>query len=156
MKIKYKILFISVTVALFLLGSYYYYKYRQSTIEQMAKEAFVEAVNSEAYRRIPDVKLTVGFNGGDILRKDDVPEYIYWYDESGERKYKIDQEKHWKNVTMNSDVRIIHSCAFKDYSLSLDSLNCNWQNFLKKKNLVCRTGICMFSTDWDEKTQLPC
>lgn len=39
MKIKYKILFISVTVALFLLGSYYYYKYRQSTIEQMAKEA---------------------------------------------------------------------------------------------------------------------
>ena len=69
MKIKYKILFISVTVALFLLGSYYYYKYRQSTIEQMAKEAFVEAVNSEAYRRIPDVKLTVGFNGGDILRK---------------------------------------------------------------------------------------
>ena len=49
MKIKYKILFISVTVALFLLGSYYYYKYRQSTIEQMAKEAFVEAVNSEAY-----------------------------------------------------------------------------------------------------------
>ena len=76
MKIKYKILFISVTVALFLLGSYYYYKYRQSTIEQMAKEAFVEAVNSEAYRRIPDVKLTVGFNGGDILRKDDVPEYI--------------------------------------------------------------------------------
>ena len=80
----------------------------------MAKEAFVEAVNSEAYRLIPDVKLTVGCNGGDILRKDDVPEYIYWYDESGERKYKIDQEKHWKNVTMNSDVRIIHSCAFKD------------------------------------------
>ena len=35
MKIKYKILFISVTVALFLLGSYYYYKYmNNSSISQ--------------------------------------------------------------------------------------------------------------------------
>ncbi len=154
MKIKYKILFISVAVALFLLSGYYYYKYRQNTIEQIAKEAFVEAVNSEAYKRTSDVRLTVAIDGGQLLKKDEAPKYIYWYDESGKKKYKIDPEKHWKNVTMDSSVRTIHSCAFRDYPLDLDSLNYNWQNLLKKKNLVCRTGIYMFSTDWDEKTTL--
>lgn len=152
MKIKNKIFFISIAIVLFLLSGYYYYKYRQVAIEQMAKEAFVEAVNDEAYKRIPDVKLTVGINGGKLLKKDEAPKYIYWYDELGKRKYEIDSEKHWKNVTMDSDVRIIHSCAFKDYPLNPDSLNYNWQNYLKKKNLVCRTGIYMFLIDWDEET----
>ena len=152
MKIKNKIFFISIAIVLFLLSGYYYYKYRQAAIEQMAKEAFVEAVNDEAYKRIPDVKLTVGINGGKLLKKDEAPKYIYWYDELGKRKYEIDPNKHWKNVTMDSDVRTIHSYAFKDERLNPDSLNRNWQNFLEKKNLVCRTSIYMHSTDWDEKT----
>ena len=44
MKIKNKIFFISIAIVLFLLSGYYYYKYRQAAIEQMAKEAFVETL----------------------------------------------------------------------------------------------------------------
>lgn len=113
MKLKIKILFVSVAIAFFLLGGYCYCEYRQTVIEQIAKDTFVKAVDEEAYKRIPDVKMTVGFSGGNMLRKDKASEYIYWYNKSGKRKYKIDPEKHWKNVTMDSDVRTLHSCAFE-------------------------------------------
>lgn len=76
MKLKIKILFVTVATALFLLGGYCYYEYRQTVIEQIAKDTFVKAVDEEAYKRIPDVKMTVGFSGGNILRKDKAPVFL--------------------------------------------------------------------------------
>lgn len=152
MKLKIKTLFVFVATALFLLGGYYYYEHRQSAIEHIAKEAFVNAVDEEAYKRIPNMDVTIGFNGGKLLSEGEAPSFIMWHDKSGQRKYKIDPEKYWKNVTMNSDVRILHSCAFEESPVNLDSLNLSWQHLLKKKDLICRTGICIFSTDLEEKT----
>lgn len=152
MKLKIKTLFVFVAIALFLLGGYYYYEHRQSAIEQIAKEAFVNAVDEEAYKRIPNMDVTIGFNGGKLLSEGEAPSFIMWHDKSGQRKYKIDSEKYWKNVTMDSDVQLLHSCAFEESPVNLDSLNLSWQHLLKKKDLICRTGICIFSTDLDEKT----
>lgn len=152
MKLKIKTLFVFVATALFLLGGYYYYEHRQSAIEQIAKEAFVNAVDEEAYKRIPNMDVTIGFNGGKLLSEGEAPSFIMWHDKSDQRKYKIDPEKYWKNVTMNSDVQLLHSCAFEESPVNLDSLNLSWQHLLKKKDLICRTGICIFSTDLEEKT----
>lgn len=152
MRVKIKVLLIAITSVLYLLGGCCYYKYRQSIIEEIAKKTFVKAVDNEAYKLMPNIEQTVGFTGGNILKKDEAPEYIYWYDKSGERKYKIDPKKHWKNVTMDSDVRTIHSYAFEKSSLNPDSLNLSWQNILKEENLICSTGIRMISTDKNEKS----
>lgn len=152
MKLKIKTLFVFVATALFLLGSYYYYEHRQSAIEQIAKEAFVNAVDEEAYKRIPNTDVAIGFNGGNLLNESEAPSFIMWHDKSGQREYKIDPEKYWKNVTMDSDVRILHSCAFEESPVNLDSLNLSWQHLLKEKDLICRTGICIYSTDLEEKT----
>lgn len=152
MKLKIKTLFVFVATALFLLGGYYYYEHRQSAIEQIAKEAFVNAVDEEAYKRIPNTDVAIGFNGGKLLNESEAPSFIMWHDKSGQRKYKIDSEKYWKNVTMNSNVQLLHSCAFEESPVNLDSLNLSWQHLLKKKDLICRTGICIFSTDLEEKT----
>lgn len=152
MKTKNKILFLLVATALFLCGSYYYYKHRQSVIEQLAKDAFVEAVDAEAYKRLPNAEMTIGLTGAKLLKKNEAPKYVFWYNESGKKKYKIDPDKHWKNVTMDSDRRTIHSAAFEDSPLNLDSLDHYWQALLQKEKLVCCTGIHMFSTDLNEKT----
>lgn len=152
MKLKIKTLFVFVATALFLLGGYYYYEHRRTVIEHIAKEAFVNAVDEEAYKRIPNTDVAIGFNGGKLLNESEAPSFIMWHDKSGQREYKIDPEKYWKNVTMDSDVRILHSCAFEESPVNLDSLNLSWQHLLKKKDLICRTGICIFSTDLEEKT----
>lgn len=151
MRMKSKILFVSVAIVLFLFGGYYYCKYRQTVIEQIAKNVFVRAVDVETYKRTPETDITVSFSGKKLLKKNEAPQYIVWHDKSRKKKYKIDSEKHWKNITMDSDVRIMHSCTFKEHPLNLDSLNYNWQNLLKKEKLVCRTGIRMCLTDWNEK-----
>lgn len=152
MKTKNKILFLLVATALFLCGSYYYYEHKQAIIEQLAKDAFVEAVDAEAYKRLPNAEMTIGLTGAKLLKKNEAPKHVFWYNESGKRKYKIDPDKHWKNVTMDSSVRTMHSAAFEDSPLNLDSLNYYWQAFLQKEKLVCCTGIHMFSTNLDEKT----
>lgn len=152
MKIRNKILFISVATMLFLLGSCYYYKYKQTIIEQIAKEAFVKAVDAEAYKRTPNTDVSVSFTGRKLLKKDEAPKSITWYNESGKRKYKIDPEKHWKNITMDSSERLVHSTIFEEYPLDLDSLNYCWQNLLQEEKVICRTGIHIYLTDLDEKT----
>lgn len=153
MKANTKILFISVSIACFLLGSLFYYKYRQAIIEQLAKESFAEAVNNEAYKRIPDTEftLTAEFTCKKIQQKGTSPQCVVWYDNSSGRKNEAASEKYLKNVTMNLNNQMIHSYAFEKLQVHPDSLNSSWQKLLKKENLVCHTGICLFSIVQGEK-----
>ena len=140
-----------VACSLLLLGCYSYYKYRQTVIEQATKEAFMEAVNDEAYKRTSNMELIISIDGGQLLKRDETTRPVYCHDESGNGKCEIHSEKHWKNVTMDQNIRRVHSHTFDGEALDPDSLNSSWQSCLKKKKIECRTGICMFSTNEDEE-----
>lgn len=142
-----------VVCSLLLLGCYSYYRYRQTVIEQVAKETFMEAVNDEAYRRTSDMELIISIDGRQLLKKDkdEATGPVYWHDESGNRKCEIHSGKHWKNVTMDQNIRRVHSHTFNDEPLEPDSLNSSWQNCLRKKKMECRTGIRILSIGEDEE-----
>ena len=63
-----------VACSLLLLGCYSYYRYRQTVIEQAAKEAFMEAVNDEAYKRTSNMELIISIDGGQLLKRDETPD----------------------------------------------------------------------------------
>lgn len=153
MNAKFKKSYILIATVFFLFSGYFYYQHRQYTIGEIAKRSFLEAVNDEANKRIHDTQLTVSMLGGEMLKEGEAPRYVVLWDQSGKRrKYKIDSEKHWKNVTMNSDDRTMHSYAFEERALDVDSLNLAWRSCLEKDGVECHTGIYMLLTDRDEKT----
>ena len=129
----------------------YIYESKLSTLKQKAKEAFIEAVDQEVKSR--DLQVPFSFySDPKFLNVADVPDSVFLEDEFGKYYYRLDPQKHYMNITDNTNVRAIHSFTFGKKHLLPDSLNVIWKEYLSKSHIFNKSALCILTTDGQGNT----
>lgn len=129
----------------------YIYESKLSTLKQKAKGAFIEAVDQEVKSR--DLQVPFSFySDSKFLNVADVPDSVFLEDEFGKYYYRLDPQKHYMNITDNTNVRAIHSFTFGKKHLLPDSLNVIWKEYLSKSHIFNKSALCILTTDGQGNT----
>lgn len=129
----------------------YIYESKLSTLKQKAKGAFIEAVDQEVKSR--DLQVPFSFySDPKFLNVADVPDSVFLEDEFGKYYYRLDPQKHYMNITDNTNVRAIHSFTFGKKHLLPDSLNVIWKEYLSKSHIFNKSALCILTTDGQGNT----
>lgn len=129
----------------------YIYESKLSTLKQKAKGAFIEAVDQEMKSR--DLQVPFSFySDPKFLNVADVPDSVFLEDEFGKYYYRLDPQKHYMNITDNTNVRAIHSFTFGKKHLLPDSLNVIWKEYLSKSHIFNKSALCILTTDGQGNT----
>ena len=136
----------------FFLACNYTYKSKELKINQIAKEAFVEAFGQELKSRDLGDYFSFNYNAKTLLSAD-IPDSVYFEDSSGRHWYQLDPTKHHMNITYDTNVRSLHSSTFGENPINSDSLNTIWNGVLQDYNIYKKSALCVSLTGYDGKKQ---
>lgn len=124
----------------------YSYESKLSALKEEAKKAFIEVVDQEVKSR--DLQVPFSFySDSKFLNVADVPDSVFLEDEFGKHYYRLDLQKHYMNITDNTNVRAMHSFTFGKKPLLSDSLNVIWKEYLSKSHIFNKSALCISTTD---------
>ncbi|MDE6986732.1 MAG: hypothetical protein K2P55_07320 [Bacteroides acidifaciens] len=152
----YNIILLSIAVCIggviFFFTCKYTYESKLLELKKKAEVAFGEAINQELINRNLQGDISLNFNLATVT--DDVSSIVYWEDESGRHEYLLDVEKSTLNITDDTNVRLLHSIAFKKKPLQPDSLNVRWRTQLELSTIVLKSALCISLTSTDGGVKL--
>lgn len=129
----------------------YTYESKLSALKEKAKGAFIKAFNQELKSRNVEVPFSF-YSDSKFLNVADVPDSVFWEDEYGKHSYRLDPQKHYMNITNNTNVRAMHSFTFGKKHLLPDSLNVIWKKYLSKSHISNKSALCISTTDGQGNT----
>lgn len=129
----------------------YIYESKLSALKEEAKKAFIETVGEEVKSRDSQVPFSF-YSDSKFLNVADVPDSVFWEDEYGKHSYRLDPQKHYMNITDNTNVRAMHSFTFGKKHLLPDSLNVIWKEYLSKSHISNKSALCISTTDGQGNT----
>ena len=136
------------------LGYYGVYLYGQAVVDfnRQARATFETALKRElASRDVKDGSLGIR-SWANTSNIEEAPGTV-WIDKgSGRVKYEIPAERHQQNVTKVAEIRIVHSMALEQKTITPDTLNAIWQQMLKESHLAGRTALRITTTDFEANT----
>lgn len=152
----YNIILLAISVCIggviFFFACKYTYESKLSELKKKAEVAFDEAINQELINRNLKGDISLNFNLATVT--DDVSSIVYWEDESGRHEYLLDIEKSTLNITDDTNVRLLHSVAFKKKPLQPDSLNVRWRTQLELSTIILKSALCISLTSTDGGVKL--
>ena len=130
------------------------YGWRKNRVEhwnEVACEAFKEALNEDLKSRSD---LSVPFSRGNGLLSvvDTIPRSVFVTSKYGEREYKIEPYKHRNNIASDSQRRMLHSVILEKRPLNSDTLNAKWKRRLDEQKVSASTLVRVSVTDLDYHT----
>lgn len=115
-------------------------------LKKKAKDTFVKAIDQEVKNRYLEGPLSF-YSDSKFFDTADIPDSVYWEDASGKHLYRLDPEKHRMNVTVNTNIRSVHSFTFGKTPLLSDSLNAIWRKYLIQSHISAKSALCISVTD---------
>lgn len=153
---RINIILLSVTICLggivFFLLCRYTHESKKSDVNKKAKETFIKAFGQELKSRDLEEYFSFNYNAKTLLTAD-MPDSVYFEDESGKHWYRLDTKKHYMNVTDNANVRSLHSSTFRENPIMVDSLNNIWKKCLQDYDIYVKSGLCVSVTGYDRKVK---
>lgn len=125
----------------------YTYESKLSVLKQKAKSTFIEAVDQEVKSLNVEGPLMFTFPDVANMKIAELPDSVNFADSTGVYKFKLDKEKHYNNITTDTNVRFLHSIIFKEHPIQPDSLNLIWKKFLNESGTSIGTGLCISVVD---------
>ncbi|MEY8687471.1 transcriptional regulator [Bacteroides sp. AN502(2024)] len=119
----------------------YAYESKLSILKQKAKSTFIRAVNQEVEGRNVAGPLVIAFPDIANMKVAELPDSVSIVDSIGMYKVKLDKEKHYNNITTDTNARLFHSIAFKEHPIQLDSLNLIWKKYLNEAGVSMETAL---------------
>ena len=118
------------------------YKSKKSEIKEMAKEAFIKALDQELKSRNFDNNNLFFFDIKPTLNAH-IPDSVCIQDSLGKHWYRLDPKKHCMNITDDVNLRFMHSITFDKNPIILDSLNNIWKKYLLKYDIPVKSALCI-------------
>ena len=151
MRIKNTILLFMIAciggIALFLVCKYTY----QLKVTELKKEAynvFIQVLNEELKERKVEGPLIHTISNVASWLGVDLPDSVSIIDSTGKHRYKLDPQKHLKNITDMTDMRLLHSIVFIEDPLIPDSLNSIWRKYLSSSHLPTKSALKISRTNY--------
>lgn len=143
------LLFIAACIggAIFFFTCKYTYESKLSILKQKAKITFIEAVDQEVRSRNVDGPLVFTFPDIINMKVVELPDSVSIIDSIGRYKVKLDKERHYINITTDTNVRLVHSIAFGEHPIEPDSLNFIWKKHLNDAGISMETALCVSVVD---------
>ena len=135
----------------------YTYDFKVVKLKEKARNAFIGAVDQELRNRSVDGDCSFNLDAKAAMSAE-IPDSVYFEDETGKRWYRLDPKKNRMNITNNSTLRALHSFAFGKKELLADSLNAVWNEQLRKSNIFLESALCvsLINIDGSIKSQNTC
>ena len=135
----------------------YTYDFKVVKLKEKARNAFIGAVDQEPRNRSVDGDCSFNLDAKAAMSAE-IPDSVYFEDETGKRWYRLDPKKNRMNITNNSTLRALHSFAFGKKELLADSLNAVWNEQLRKSNIFLESALCvsLINIDGSIKSQNTC
>lgn len=127
----------------------YTYESKKSEVNKKAKEAFIKAFEEELKSRKLEKYYSFSFDSK-ILLVADIPDSVYFEDESGRHWYQLDPKKHPMNVSDDANVRFLHSMTFRDKPIEVNSLNTIWDQYLQESDINANSALGISITGNDK------
>ncbi len=119
----------------------YAYESKLSILKQKAKSTFIEAIKQEVKSRNVEGPLVLTLPDVANMKNAELPDSVSYMDSTGIYKFKLDKEKHYNNITTDTNVRMIHSIIFKENPIRLDSLNIIWKEYLNESGILLESAL---------------
>lgn len=150
---RINIILLSITICFggiaFFLVCRYTYESKKSEVNKKAKEAFIKAFTEELKSRKLEKNFSFSFDAKTLLAAD-IPDSVYFEDDSGKHWYQLDPKKHRMNVSDNVNVRFLHSMTFEDKPIEIDSLNTIWNQYLQESDIYTNSALGISITGNDK------
>ena len=117
----------------------YTYKSKVAELKEKAKKTIVEALDQELKSRNMDGYSSLTIKLDTVIV--DIPDTVYLEDESGKHLYPLNPQKSLMNISNNTNVRFLHSIAFRKNPLVADSLNAKWREHLLKSDVFFESAL---------------
>lgn len=147
----YNIILLAIAICIggvvFFFACKYTYEFKLSTLKQKAKSTFIEAFEQEVKGRNIEGSLSFTFPNAANMKAAELPDSVCYTDSTGIYWLKLDKEKHYNNITTDTNVRFMHSIIFKEQPIQPDSLNLIWRQYLNESGISMGSALCVFVAD---------
>lgn len=123
----------------------YIYESERSELKEKARTTFIEAMNRELKSRKLHGYSSFLYAGSSTSISQ--PDSVFWEDETGKHRYRIDKEKSDSNITEDTSMRSAHSVALLKEPIHPDSLNMKWGECLREAKLPFQSALFISVTD---------
>lgn len=127
------------------------YESKLSVLKSEAKNTFIKAFGQVVESRnvgSGPLVLAISEEAGVVnIRNTPLPDSVHIANSTGVYRFKLNKEGHYKNITMDTNERSLHSFVCKEYPIQPDSLNLVWKKYLNESGISMESALCISVTD---------